>query len=140
MFVMECFYIEILLLFTFIKNPSISSTAGWTGCRIQVSLYICDPKRWLYQLHYDCNSTPHLSAAELRQTDCCRVLKFLSSTVAAVAPHHNGLSPYFLFSSPCSCARYLFLLPSSFCLPLLYFSYFLFLHLIFFFLPCCGQN
>lgn len=56
------------------------------------------PWRQLYQLCYDCNSTPHLSAAEPSETDCCRALNLLSSTVAAVAPQHI-LSLFCLYSS-----------------------------------------
>lgn len=59
----------------------------------QVCLFTCAaPQRQLFQLCYDCNSAPHLSAAELRETDCCRPLNLLRSTVAAVAPQtHNSV-------------------------------------------------
>lgn len=41
-----------------------------------------------------CNATPYPSAA-----DCCRAMNFLSSTVAAVPPHHISSSPVLLLSS-----------------------------------------
>lgn len=91
----------------------------WHSCR-GVSVYMHVRQRQLYRLCYDYNSTPHLSAAELTETDCCRALKFLSSTVAAVAPQHFRL---LLFLCNCSISNTV-----SY-----YFSSCVF-HLIFFFL------